>query len=145
MLEELSLCPFITIMVKKEVFGDDRIVLDKRLPAWQDDDLALSVVFYSGKIFHCGLPVAIVCVAGDNISAHYKNKYLGLKILFEKYKKQIYEMSRFKAFLWKGRILRDYLGVKSQNSKNVFSKMFYIFNLKVITKLLSYNFRHIYG
>lgn len=148
LLEELSLCAFITIMIKKELFDTGEIVLNKKLPAWQDDDLVLSVGFTSGKFYHCGKAVAMVCNTGDNISAHYDNKLKGLKILFELYKDRIVNMSRSRVLLWKLRILLDCFGVKMQTNyaKNrKFMAFFYRCSFFALNNFLSLFFRHIYG
>lgn len=146
-LEELSLCAFITMMVKKSLFDEGHIVLDKSLPAWQDDDLALSICFYSGKIFHCGKPVAKICVDGDNISAHYSNKLKGLKLLFNKYENQIKKRGKYRVYLWKKRIKLDEIGVKMQKQmgNNKFLFLFYKIHFALLNRFLSTQFRHIYG
>ena len=148
LLEELSLCAFITIMVKSELFSTGGVSLDKNLPAWQDDDLVLSIVFHSGKIFHCGKPVAMICTSGDNISAHYHNKLSGLKMLFAKYEDRVRQLGKCRVFLWKLRILLDAFGVKMQEQEekqNIFGVFLYKILFRLLRMFLSTQFRHIYG
>lgn len=144
--EELSLCAYITIMVKASVFGSGIVRLDKRLPAWQDDSLVLSLVFSGLKIYHCGRAVAAICTNGDNISTHYKNKYLGLKALLEQYSEEIYSTCGLgRICLWKMRLLLDYMGVKMQETDNKFFVMQYKIAFMILEKILKKFFRHIYG
>lgn len=148
LLKELSLCSFGTIMVRKKSLQEKKIILNKRLKAWQDDDLVLSLVFKDCVIKHCGKPVEIMRFNGDNISCSYSNKLQGLSEILNIYKQKIISVLGYKYWiLWKGRQLLDYLFVKEQyyhNKKRVVSYIFRILG-KLVNRVICKFFRHIYG
>ena len=145
LMEELSLCCFIVIMVRKNVF-DDVPLLDVTLKSWQDDNLVLNLNKYKKAMFHCGKTVANIRRVDESISTNYWNLYHGLKTILDLYRDEIIEgASRFRFFLWKIRLFNDYCLARS--AEEYLSLNTFIFKIAhkgtlCISKIF---FRHIYG
>lgn len=145
LMQELSLCCFITIMVRKKVF--EKIpLLDTELRSWQDDNLVLNLNKYGMKMHHCGVSVANICRVDESISTNYWNRFYGLKRIIELYKKDIIQgTSYFRLFLWQLRLLDNLIMAMRSTQGNKFIRcVFFVFH-KVIYKVCGCFFRHIWG
>lgn len=108
LLKELSLCPYTTMMVRKQVFEICGYP-DDNFPSWQDDDLVLTIGKYF-SVFHCGFPVAIIYGARNSITKDKKMLYIGCKKMVSKYKGEIFKHhGRSRIYLWYLRIIRSYI------------------------------------
>lgn len=116
LLHELSLCDFPTMMVKKSFFENNPNAMNLDLPAWQDDDLVMSIVFQNGQILNCGeFVLKTAPVTGDNISSNYEKQYHGLLIIYNQYKKLIlHELGIKRLLVWRIRLFLNYLKMKQQ-------------------------------
>ncbi len=145
LMKELSLCCYIVMLVRKRAIKKI-YPLDKSLKAWQDDALVLALNKSNCRMFHCGKPCAIIRRLDESITTRHHNMYYSLPLLVSKYREDIIkETSHFRLFLWKLRIILDYLYTKKEDSKNGFVRCAYsllIFAVYIICKL---SFRHIYG
>jgi glycosyltransferase involved in cell wall biosynthesis len=116
LLRELSLCPYIVMMVKKKCFEITGYP-DEKFPSWQDDDMVLTI----GKHFpllHCGYPVSIMHCSNTGITRNKKNVAEGCKSMVEKYKDDIVKYhGKFRLFLWYLRIVRSYTVAELQQSR----------------------------
>lgn len=147
LMQELSLCPFSVIMVRRESLKDVPL-LDMELLSWQDDDFILQLAIKKKKMFHCGKVVAEMTygAGAENITCNFQKKYLGCKKIVKRYKKEIIsEHSKIRYFLWKLRVFLDWLAVKYQNSDDKISK--YLYNKVYIGlyNILKRYFYHMYG
>lgn len=142
LLEELSLCGFSVIMVRKKVF-DTVPLLDTKYKSWQDDDFIMQLELNNKKMFHCGKVVARFYSSNGRITSNYDNLYEGSKRIVNKYKKQIVsEISYGRLVLWKIRILGNWLRKNSRGSKieNKICQLMFICVKKICLKY----FRHYY-
>lgn len=145
LMEELSLCCFIVIMIRKSVF-DTIPLLDENLRSWQDDSFVLSLNQHKKKMFHCGYACARIYRVDESISTNYDNWVQGLSSIFEKYKRDILnEKGIFRVFLWRLRIYLDVLLSKASKTHCKMTYYFYIVLIKILKSYLKTNFRHIYG
>ena len=145
LMEELSLCSFSTMMVRKDVFNFIPL-LDNQLPAWQDDSFVLSLIMNNKRVTHCNFVVAEMIFMGDNITFNYNKRYIGLKNLVNRYHKDIVtETSLFRLLLWRMRICLDFTYTKRQQTSNIFIIKFYSIISNILYKIVAHYFRHIYG
>ena len=143
--EELSLCPFSVMMMKKDVFPTTPL-LDVSLPSWQDDNMILNLHKCKKKFFHCGKVVASMRRVDSNISSNYWKRYNGLKKIISIYKGDVLkEKGLWRLFLWKLRLLSDYFLAKETDSTNLIYKTLYKISSKVLFSICAIFFRHIYG
>jgi len=135
--KELSLCCFIVIMVRKtciEKIG----YLDEKYKAWQDDSLVLSLIKNNFKLKHCGKIVAKINVSDNQISLNSEYLFQAVTRIVYMYRKEIIETNGYyRYFLWKLRILLNYLKTK----KN--TPVIRIF-IKVLRKYLNTQFEHLF-
>lgn len=144
-MQELSLCGFIAIMLRKRVF-DVCPLLDNNLKSGQDDGLVIELDRCNMKMFHCGFAVAEVGNASNNITSNNWNLYEGLKYRVSLYKTDIIkETSIFRYFLWKMRILLDYFRAKRQSSVNEKIEWWYEKAFQLLLFILKPFYRHIWG
>lgn len=102
--KELSLCPSSAMMIKKGSYKTTGYP-DPKFPAWQDDDMALTIGKYF-PIAHCGVPVGILHTGQDNISCDREKVFNGLSLMVNKYKTDIFKYhGYFRLFLWYLRLL----------------------------------------
>lgn len=145
LMEELSLCGFIAIMVRKKVF-DICPLLDINLKSGQDDGLVLELDRYNKKMYHCGYAVAEVGISEKSITSNNWNLYEGCKYKVALYKKDIIaEKSILRFFLWELRILLDWFRAKEQTEKNNIEKWIYGKLFQLLLLILKPFFRHIWG
>lgn len=145
LMKELSLCGFIAIMVRKNVFTSCPL-LNTNLKSGQDDGLVLELDKYNKKMYHCGCAVAEVGIMPDSITANNWNLYEGCKYKVSLYKKDIIrELSIFRFVLWKMRILLDLMRAKAQTCKNGTGKWIYEKLFQTLLLTLKPFFRHIWG
>ena len=147
LLQELSLCPFSVIMVRRESLKGVPL-LDTKLLAWQDDDFIMQLALNEKRMFHCGKVVAEMQsgLGEKNISLDFRKRYLGCKRMVKKYKEYIIrERSWIRYFLWKLRVLLDWFAAKSQSSNNRISKYLCKKGYSWLYNILKRFFIHIYG
>jgi glycosyltransferase involved in cell wall biosynthesis len=145
LMEELSLCNFSVMMIKKNVF-DVCPLLDTRLKSWQDDGLVLELNKYNKKMFHCGCAVDENRISKNSITSNYRNLYEGCKYIVKLYKKDILsEKNVFRFALWKLRILLNWFRSKEQTGKNSIEKWIYEKLFQLLLLVLKPFFRHIWG
>lgn len=107
LMQELSLCSQITIMVKASVFQKIGL-LDEQQKAWTDDGLVVAVGMHY-PILHSGEFVAVARISEGSMISNKWNSYLGCKILVKKYKKQIIQYASFwRYLLWQIRLFSLY-------------------------------------
>lgn len=137
LMQELSLCITSSIMVRKSAL--EKIgYMDETLPAWQDDDLIVSIGM-KYKIEHCKRPVAVIVSSRKSVAKNKENLYLGCKNLVEKYKEEIISYaSLFRYCLWKIRIIYLWAGYKEEREKarvkKTLYRFIYYFHYKIINK-----------
>lgn len=114
-LEELSLCCQLTIMVQTKIFNKIGL-LDEELKAWTDDSLVVPVVL-NYPVIHCGTYIALVHKSELCMTGNKWNAYQGLSIMINKYKKEIIsEVSLWRYLLWKIRLLAAFCYAKETTS-----------------------------
>lgn len=145
LMEELSLCNFSVMMVKKNVF-DVCSLLDTHLKSWQDDGLVLELNKHNKKMYHCGCAVDENRLSKNSITSNYWNLYEGCRCIVKRYKKDILrEKSVFRFVLWKMRILLNWFRAKEQTGKNSIEKWTYEKLFQLLFLVLKPFFRHIWG
>lgn len=145
LMKELSLCGFIAIMVRTNVFSSCAL-LDTNLKSGQDDGLVLELDKHNKKMYHCGCAVAEVGIVPNSISSNNWNLYEGCKYKVALYKKDIIkESSLFRYVLWKMRILLDLVRAKKQTCKNDTGKWIYEKLFQLLFLFLKPFFSHIWG
>lgn len=147
LMEEMSLCNFSVMMVRKEIFSQIPL-LNTELKSWQDDSFVLSINKMKGKIWHCGEPVCMFNVNNDDgrISSNYRNLYEGCNAMVRMYTKDIIkEVSVFRLGLWKLRVFLNYMHYKEANEQNRVKKYFMHKISGLIKLVCGKSFRHIWG
>lgn len=145
LMEELSLCCFITIMVKSQVF-ETVPLLNNNLKSWQDDELVLNLNKYGKQMYHCGKSVANIRRVDESISTNQRNLYYGCKKIVEIYKNDIIKTKSIVWFyIWKLRIARNFISARMEESNNIIMKVYYKILHKIINSICHMLFRHIYG
>ncbi len=145
LMEELSLCGFIAIMVRKNVF-DTCSLLDINLKSGQDDCLVLELDKHNKKMYHCGHAVAEVGITENSISSNNWNLYEGCKYKVLLYKRDIINAkSIFRYVLWQMRIFLDWCRAKEQTCKSNTQKQIYEKLFQLLLLILKPFFRHIWG
>lgn len=144
LMEELCLCGFIVIMVKKSVF-ETVPLLDLNLKTGQDDGLVLELDKKGKKMFHCGHIVASVGTVGDQISTNNWNLYEGCKYKVKYYKQDIIrEKSLFRYILWKVRVLLAWTRAKARSGDQGLKSKIYEKLFQLLLLIVKPFFRHIW-
>ena len=143
LLEELSLCSQISIMVRTKVF--EKIgMLNERQRAWTDDGLVVAVGLRY-PLIHCGTFVAMMHKSEVSMTSNKANLYQGLNVLVEKYKREIMrEVSLGRYLLWRIRIFSIYCQSKEASSKFKVTKFVWNEIYCGLNKLLRPHFRNMY-
>lgn len=117
LLKELALCSQITIMVRKKVL--DKIgPLNEEQRAWTDDGLVIAVGL-NYPLVHCGKFVALVHGSEVSMTSSKYNLYQGLKVLVNKYKREIItEVSFARYIIWRVRLLSAWCYTKETSAKS---------------------------
>lgn len=143
LMEELSLCCFSVIMVRKSAFQQVSL-LNGALKAWQDDNIVLNFDRARKKMKHCHMVIANMRRVDKSISVNFRNRYDGLNELLRDYKSDIIEFSRSRYFLWRLRLLLDLYLAKADETGGL-RHFGYFFASKSLFYFLRAFFRHIYG
>lgn len=156
LLKELSLCPYSTMMIKRQCFEVTGYP-NRNFPSWQDDDMVLTIGRHF-PVVHCGQPVGIMHSPPDSLTKNKMSVYLGCRMIVAKYRYDIVKYhGRCRLYLWYLRILRSWLiakysvGMNNVKDRRVLSLMFspYLLALRFIacclTRLLKRFFDHIYA
>lgn len=113
LMQELSLCCFITIMIRTSVFKVIGL-LDEKQTAWQDDRLVVTVGMRY-PILHSRRFVAVARKSEVSITSDKWNTYLGLKTMVTRYKWQIIKYASLgRYFLWQIRLFSLYCFAKER-------------------------------
>ncbi|WP_072031608.1 glycosyltransferase family 2 protein [Anaerovibrio sp. RM50] len=145
LMQELSLCCFITIMVRKKAF-EKMPLLDTELKSWQDDNLVLNINKYGMKMFHCGVSVANIRRVGDSISTNSWNLFYGLKRLIKIYRNDIVDGSSYcRLLLWKLRILNNWFLAMRNQQRYRLNRVIFSIAHKITYIICRMFFRHIWG
>lgn len=146
LMEELSLCEYGVIMIRRELV-DKLGEIDISLKAWQDDDMVLSIDRCGGHIEHCGEAVLIHNFSSVSITSNYWNRYYGCKAVVSKYKADIISECGFRRFiLWKLRIVYDWCEAYGKKNDILYFQKKIVGWLQYICFLVCKKyFRHMYG
>lgn len=145
LLEELSLCPFSVIMVRKKVFNN-MPMLDTGYKSWQDDEFIMKLEFYGHKMYHCEKVVAKMSWGADQISKNYESQYQGCRKIVKQYEREIKkETTSARLILWKMRVLRDWLQKEYMCRGNTIQRGIYQAAFLAVDSICSKHFRHIAG
>jgi len=108
LLREMSLCPASVMLIRAAALRERLPSAD--FPAWQDDDLTLTVA-RSWKIAHCGGIVArSIAVARESISGNEWNRARGCALMVRKYARDVFrELGVGRLGLWYLRVVHAYL------------------------------------
>lgn len=144
LMEELCLCGFIVIMVKKDIFKSVPL-LDENLKSGQDDGLILELDKHGKKMLHCGQIVAEVGTKGERITTNNWNLYEGCKYKVKYYKKDIIQgKSLFRYILWKMRVLLAWTRAKARSGDHNLKSKIYEILFQVLLMIIKPFFRHIW-
>lgn len=144
LMEELCLCGFIVIMVKKNVF-ETVPLLDENLKSGQDDGLVLELDKHGKVMLHCGHIVAAVGTDGERISTNDWNLYEGCKYKVKLYKQDIIrEKSLFRYILWEMRVLLAWTRAKARSGDQGIKSKIYEKLFQMLLMILKPFFRHIW-
>lgn len=114
LMQELSLCQQNTIMVRTAVFQKIGL-LDEEQHGWTDDGLVVAVGMRY-PIAHSGKFVTVVRKSEVSMIGNKWNLYFGLKILLDRYKRQIIQhASLLRYLLWKIRLFSLYCFAKESS------------------------------
>ena len=117
MLKELSLCIQSTIMVRTQVFAKIGL-LNEEQKGWTDDGLVVAVGLRY-PVLHSGKFIAIIHKSEECMTGNKWNLYQGLCVMLARYKKEIIsEVSIWRYFLWKIRLLSEFCYAKETTSKS---------------------------
>ncbi|MDE7432758.1 MAG: glycosyltransferase [Lachnospiraceae bacterium] len=111
LMENLALCPQISIMFNKKVF--QRIsMLDEKQKAWTDDGFVVALgMRYS--IEHCGQFVSALVKSNTSMTSNKWNMYEGCKIMVHKYRREIIRYASLRRYvLWQVRLFSAYCYAK---------------------------------
>lgn len=139
LMQELSLCCMIVIMVRTCVFKKIGLLPEKQ-KAWNDDWLCTAVgMRYS--VLHSGKFVAVVRQSKESITGNKWDCYSGCRILVDYYKKQIIQYSSFGRYLlWEIRLLSLYSQAKEKEVQTNDVKKIIWTVLHVLTRSITHPF-----
>ena len=145
MMEELSLCCFIVIMMRKSVFKTIPL-LDTKLKSWQDDNMCLNLNKFGMTMYHSGALIANIRRVDESISTNYWNLFYGLEHILKTYKNDIIIGASYSRYLlWKIRLLNNYFLANKYSDNNIFKRLFCALGYKCTYNICNIFFRHIYG
>lgn len=144
LMEELSLCCTISIMVRRSVFQEVPL-LDLEQKSWQDDALVLMLDKHKKKMYHCGEAVSEIKEGEERITTNYKNLYEGVRRIVKMYRRDILkEKSIFRVLLWQLRIWRNWAYYKWRGGAKR-ALWFYHAVFLICDDICVHHFRHIWG
>lgn len=144
-LKELSLCNFSVMMGRTEILR--KIPWNElNFPAWQDDAIVTELIMNNYEVFHCGQVVVRMFLSSDSISRSIEKKTQGCRCMVERYKRNIInEISLFRFFLWKLRIIYSSLIGRIEKEDQLVKKYYMVIIKELIERILKKRFLHIWG
>lgn len=128
--KELSLCPYSVIMIKRDCINATGLP-DMDFPAWQDDDMVLTIGKYY-SLSHCNEFVANMHQTPNSIVTNIENIYKGCRKMIIKYQNDMVKNNgRIVLLFWKIRLARIKILKRIQNNHS--NKKNFLF--KVINKI----------